>query len=168
MKAYVACFSVILVSVSLLRAGGGALPRREDMPKYVNPLKTSSSKPAEKITAANMIGKRGEVNVKDVEDALEPLKLVAKKDRDNGARKAAIGALGSIAPEDADTVPLLIEILKNDKAADVKRATAEALARFGPRAKSALPTIKAYGATLDKKERRFIQSVTGQIQGISK
>src|SRR5262249_28384047 len=130
--------------------------RAEDMPKYISTINNAKSTPKSKVEAIDMIAKRGAINVRDVKDAIEPIKKLAQSDKDAGVRKASVHAIGSIAPEASTTVPLLIEILTNDKAEDVKLATVGALGRYGPDAKSALPAIRDFGKSLDKKQQQPI------------
>ena len=157
--------SLLLVFSGLLIAGGVALPKREDIPKYIKTITTSSSAAKAKAEAADMIARRGSISAADVENAIEPLKKLAQKDSDAGVRKSAVHALGSIAPDADTTVPLLIEVLKTDKSQEVKFATVAALGRYGPKAKSALPAIRDFGKDLDKKEKKSIQAATMAING---
>ena len=49
---------MLLVSVSLVMAGGGVgIPKKEDVPKYMNQLKSTNS--ADRAKAAEMLGKQG-------------------------------------------------------------------------------------------------------------
>src|SRR5438552_5610250 len=109
-------------ALSLVFAGGLGVPKKEDVPKYLKQLQTSTSS-AERAKAAEMLGKRGGINVADVEDAIDPLKKALEKDKDAKVRGAAARALGDIRPEAEGTVPLLIDRLKNDTAMEVKMAT---------------------------------------------
>jgi HEAT repeat protein len=151
MRAYLTAGSCSLLALTFV-FGGGAAPKKEDIPKYLKALQTSKDA-KERATAASMIGRRGAVNVGDVKDAVEPLKERVQSDADAGVRKAAATALGQIGPEPATTVPLLTEVVQKDKSLDVKLAAVEALTQFGPNAKSALPAIrKLLGATKDNKK----------------
>lgn len=156
---------ILLLSVSFIIAGGAVVPKKEDMPKYIKTISNQSSSSKAKVEAAGMIGKRGEMSIKDVEDAVEPLKTLAQKDKDASVRKSAVAALGSIAPEPKETVPLLIVILQKDDSKDVKLASIAALARYGPEAKSAMPAIRDFGKTLDKKQQQPIKAATMAITG---
>ena len=156
---------ILMASVGLVIAGGAALPAREDIPKYVKTIASKSSSAKAKTEAVNMIAKRGQIFSRDVEDAIEPLKTLAKSDSDAGVRKSAVVALGSIAPTADDTVPLLIQILKTDKSQDVKFATVAALGKYGPKAQAALPAIRDFGKDLDKKQKNILKSATQAISG---
>ncbi len=158
--------SILFVSVGFVLAGGS--PRREDMPKYIKTISNQSSSAKAKTEAVDMIAKRGAINAKDVEGAIEPLKTLAQKDTDAGVRKSAVHALGSIAPDASETVPLLIEVLKTDKSQDVKFASVAALGQYGPDAKAALPAIRDFGKGLDKKQQQPIQAATRAINGTKK
>ena len=100
---YLVASLLLSLSFGLVIAGGGGTPRREDMPKYIQTIKSSSASLKAKTEAIDMIGKRGAVNAKDVDDAVEPLRTLARKDKDAGVRKAAVNALGNIAPEALET-----------------------------------------------------------------
>lgn len=164
MKSAIAA-SLLLVSAGFLVAGGAFLPKKEDIPKYIKTIGSTSSSASAKAEAADMIAKRGAINARDVVDAVEPLKTLAKKDPDAKVRASAVKALGGIAPAPDETVPLLVQILKTDKSQDVKFATVGALSRFGPRAKSALPAIRDFGKDLDKKQKRMLKDATKAISG---
>ena len=163
MRAFIGGGIILVLAVSLAMAGGS--PTKEDIPKYIKTLSATSAKSGDRVRAADMIGKRGNIKAKDVEDAIDPLRKVASGDKDAAVRKAAMAALGSIAPEDSETVPLLISILKTDPNKDIKFASINALARFGTRAKPALPAINEFAKTLDKKEKRTLKDVNKAIQG---
>lgn len=161
--------SLLLVSVALVIAGGASTPRKEDMPKYIKTITTASASAAAKREAAEMIGKRGQINLLDVQTAIDPLRKLAKEDKDEGVRKAVVTALGAIGPEPETTVPVLIDVLKNDKSQQVKFATVAALGRYGPKASSALPGIRDFAKDLDKKQKQqFIAPALQAISGMKK
>jgi len=163
MRAYhLAGLGLLLASFGIAWAGGSGIPKREEMPKYFNMLK--SPNPKDRAAAAQMIGKRGQVNFKDVEQAVEPLKQVLK-DKDAGARKAAAIALGSIHPDPEGVVPMLIDTCKNDAAIDVKVAAAESLGVFGPDAKDGAPAIRELMGKFDQKKDRNIRKVLADALG---
>jgi hypothetical protein len=164
---YLIAAGLLVLSFGFVFAGGGA-PRKEDMPKYIKTIKNPGAPAKVKTEAIEMIGKRGAVNSRDVDDAIEPLKALAQKDKDAGVRKAAVSALGSIAPDASATVPILIQVLKSDKSQDVKLASVTALGRYGPEAKSALPAIREFGKSLDKKQQQPIRAATLAINGTKK
>ena len=160
---------IFLGSVSLLLAGGIGIPKKEDVPKYLKQLQTSSSG-ADRAKAAEMLGKRGGINANDVEDAIEPLKTALKKDKDAKVRAAAARALGNIHPDAEGTVPLLIDRLKNDEVMDVKMATVVALGLFGSEAKDALPQLREMAAKFDTKAAKKsndAQTIQAAIKAIS-
>ena len=162
-KLYNAAGVVCLLGLSVALAGGGAPPRKEDMPKYLQMLKAGPTS-KDKAVAAEMIGKRGAVNYADVEPAIEPLKKLLK-DNDAGVRKAAVTALGVIKPEGKDTVPALTDVVKNDKVFNVKLAAAHALGLYGAEAKAAVPAIRAL--TADVKDKKLGKEVQGILQMIT-
>ena len=160
---------VFLGSISLVLAGGIGIPKKEDVPKYLKKLQTSSSG-ADRAKAAEMLGKRGGINANDVEDAIEPLKTALKKDKDAKVRAAAARALGNIHPDAEGTVPLLIDRLKNDEVMDVKMATVVALGLFGGEAKDALPQLREMAAKFDTKAAKKsndAQTIQAAIKAIS-
>src|SRR5262245_66278227 len=168
MKYYHAAGILCLLTMCLTLEGGGTV-KKEDVPKYLKALQTSSSA-KERATAAEMLGKRGAINVNDVKDAIDPLKTSVQKDTDAGVRKAAATALAAIATEPTETVPLLTDVLKNDKSLEVKLAAVQALATFGPDAKSALHAIRELAAAQkdNKKAKGIINEATKAIAGKKK
>ena len=168
MKYYYAAGTLCLLTMCLTLEGGGTV-KKEDVPKYLKMLQTSQSA-KDRTTAAEMLGKRGSINVNDVKDAMDPLKTSVQKDIDAGVRKAAATALGAIGAEPEETVPLLTDVLKKDKSLDVKLAAVQALATFGPDAKSALPAIRELAAQQkdNKKVKGIINEATKAIAGKKK
>jgi hypothetical protein len=140
MKYYHAAGTLCLLSICLTLEGGATV-RKEDVPKYLKMLQTSKNA-KDRAKAAEMLGKRGAINVNDVRDALDPLKTSVRKDIDASVRKEAATALAAIGTDKDETIPLLTDVVKTDKSMDVKLAAVQALAVFGPDAKSALPAIR--------------------------
>jgi HEAT repeat protein len=158
--------SILLLSVSLLLAGGGGVPKREDVPKYLAQLKSING--ADRAKAADMLGKRGGISSSDVEPALEPLKKMLEMDKDAKARAAAARALGAIQIDAEGTVPLLIKRLKaEEEAKDVKMAAVVALGQYGPEAKEALPPLRDYLKKFDAKKSKEGQTIQNAIMAIS-
>jgi HEAT repeat protein len=165
MRMYTVGGGVLLSLAACFALVDAAAP--DDVAGWIKTLTSTSAKSDARVKAATEIGHRGGKRAKDVEDAVDPLQKVAEKDKDNNVRKAAITALGAIAPEDETTVPLLTSIIKSDASKEMKVATIQALARFGTRAKSAMPAINEFGKTLDKKDpaKRMLKDINKQIQG---
>lgn len=159
---YVTCSLFLSVTIAI---AGGSTPSREDIPKYIATISNPSANAKSKAEAADMIAKRGAISARDVRDAVEPLKKLAQMDKDAGVRKSAVLAIANIAPDSSSTVPMLIGILTKDSAEEVKLATVRALGQYGPEAKSALPAIRNFGKTLDKKQQGPIRNATKAIQG---
>lgn len=156
---------ILLVAIAVLDAGGGgSAPRKEDVPKYLEML-TKSKDADERALAADMLGRRGAVNVKDVADAVEPLRVALKKDSELKVRRAAAKALGMIAPEPAsETVPLLIDTLADMDHA-LRMNAVLALGAYGPEARDALPALrKLQKETKDKKD---VKTLAAAIMTIS-
>lgn len=162
-------FGILLMSFGVAWAGAG-IPKKEDVPKFMFMLKSNSGK--DRANAAQMLGKRGQVAFKDVENAIDPLKTMLQKDPDANARKAAAIALGSIHPEPETTVPQLIEACKKDANVDVKVAAAESLGVFGPDAKDGAPAIrelmKSFTDKKDRNTRKILQDALGKVTGVKK
>ncbi len=157
---------VILGSMSLVLAGGIGIPKKEDVPKYLKQL-ISSNSAADRARAAEMLGKRGGINQKDVADAVEPLKKSVQKDVDAKVRAAAARALGDIHMDAEGTVPILVERLKTDDKMDVKMAIVIALGQFGPDAKEALPALRELQKKFDPKKSKEAPTIQNTIQLIT-
>ena len=168
MKYYYAAGTLCVLTMCLT-IEGGATVKKEDVPKYLKMLQTSQVA-KDRATAAEMLGKRGSINVNDVKDAIDPLKTTLQKDSDASVRKAAATALGAIGTEPSETVTLLAGVVKKDKSLEVKLAAVQALATFGPDAKSALPAIRELAAQQkdNKKAKGIIQEATKAIAGKKK
>ncbi|MBI3822457.1 MAG: HEAT repeat domain-containing protein [Planctomycetes bacterium] len=158
--------SILLFSVSLTLAGGIGIPKKEDVPKYLKQLQTSTVA-ADRAKAAEMLGKRGGINADDVEDALAPLRKALQKDKDAKVRAAAARALGNIHSKAEDTVPALIDRLKNDDVMEVKLATVVALGQYGPEAKEAIPPLRELAAKFDAKKSKDGQTIMAAISSIN-
>jgi HEAT repeat protein len=155
MKRLLISGSILLTSFTLLGASSLA-PRREDVPKYLEMLKNSPSG-SDRALAADMLGRRGAISVKDVMDAVEPLRKALRSDTELKVRRASAKALGMIVPSPAeDTVPLLIETLA-DKDRGLRMEAVQALAAYGPEAKDALPPLRSLQKdATDKKDAKTI------------
>jgi HEAT repeat protein len=157
---------IFLATVSVLIAGGIGVPKKEDVPKYLNQL-VKSTNSADRAKAAEMLGKRGGINANDVEDAIEPLRKALQKDTDVKVRAAAARALGDIHAQAEETVPVLIDRLKNDEKMDVKMAAVVALGQFGPDATAALQPLRDLAKKFDAKKSKEGQTIQNSIQLIS-
>ena len=157
---------VFLLGVSIVLAGGLGVPKKEDVPKYLNQLKTSQNA-ADRAKAAEMLGRRGGINVRDVADAVEPLKKALQKDIDAKVRAAAARALGDIHTEPETTVPILIERLKDDSKMDVKLAIVVALGQYGPDASAAVKPLREMLKKFDPKKSKEGQTIQFSLQSIT-
>ncbi len=163
MKVCLAAGMVSLGFITLAWGGGSGTPKREDVPKYLNMLKNSASA-KERAHAAEMLGKRGAVKASDVADAIDPLKIALKMDKDTSVRKAAAEALGSIGTDPDTVVPLLMDTLK-EKNRDLKLGAITALAQYGSDAKEALPALRELAN--DKTDKMIAKAATGAVKSIS-
>lgn len=157
---------LFMLSVSLVVAGGIGIPKKEDVPKYLAQLKESKNG-ADRAKAAEMLGKRGGINANDVEDAVEPLKRALQKDIDPKVRAASARALGDIHLQPEETVPVLIDRLKNDDKMDVKMAIVIALGQYGPDAKDAVKPLQDLAKKFDAKKSKEGQTIQNSIQSIT-
>jgi HEAT repeat protein len=153
---------LVFAALSLVFAGGGIVPKKEDVPKYLKQLQSSTSA-AERAKAAEMLGKRGGINVADVDDAIDPLKKAFEKDKDAKVRAASARALGDIRPDPETTVPLLIDRLKNDTVMDVKMATVVALGQYGADAKDAIQPLRDLLKKFDAKKSKEGQTIQNTL-----
>ena len=175
---YVIAFSAVALSCLALvspsdaqkkkgKADDQVPPRRDEVPMYMRMLKAAS--PSDRAVALDKLGLRGMINADDVADAIEPLKVAVEKDADAGVRKSAARALGNIQPEPKATVPLLVNVVKNDKVKAVRLAATVALGQYGNDAKEAVPTLRAFaGEFKDNKkspEARTIMAAVKMITG---
>ncbi|HYT91622.1 MAG TPA: HEAT repeat domain-containing protein, partial [Gemmataceae bacterium] len=152
-----------IVGVLTLGTLEADVPKTIDVPKQIGVLKNSKSA-RERATAAEEIGRYGAIKASAVRDAIEPLENAAKNDPDADVRRAAIKALGDIAPDATKTVPLLMEALK-DKSATVKLAAVGALGQYGPEARSALAALRELAA--NKTDKKFSMAAKAAIKSIS-
>jgi HEAT repeat protein len=132
-------------------------PKKEDIPKCINTLKTSPNAKA-RIQAAEDIGYRGAIRASDVEIAIDPLLTALKSDKDIEVRRACAKAIGTIGTHSEKCVPPLTDALK-DSALVVKIAAAQALGQFGPEAKSALPALMELAKMKESKDDKKVSQV---------
>ncbi len=134
--------------------GGGFLLKKSEIPQAIAMLKKGTAK--QKAYYAKRLGDRGAVRASDVKEALEPLRMLVKNDKDAKVRAASAKALGQIALEPEKTSKLLLTTLKNDKSDEVKIATMVALGSLGPKfARPAIPEIRKLARDKDKAKRRL-------------
>jgi HEAT repeat protein len=155
-------FATITVLMSMTVAEGGG-PKKEDVPKLINTLKTSSNAKARSQAAADL-GQLGGVRASWVENAMEPLLEGLKNDKDSGVRAACAKALGDIGTNAEANVDALTESLKDSSVA-VKIAAAAALGQFGPDAKGALPSLRDLAKMKD--DKKLSKAANAAIQAIN-
>jgi HEAT repeat protein len=156
------------VAALLTLAGAGPdTPKKEDVPRLLNVLKTSTNAKL-RVKAAEDLGKVGAIRASYAADAIDPLINALAKDKDADVRKACAGALGDIGSDADKVVDALTEALK-DPSAIVKIAAAGALGQYGPEAKSALPPLRDLAkAKDDKKISQAAAAAVRQITGTAK
>jgi HEAT repeat protein len=137
--------------------------KKEEVPKYINILKTGGTAKA-RAQAASNLGDRGAVRASDVEDAIDPLLNALKNDKEDIVRAASAKALGDIATEEDKCVDALTEALK-DKAANVKMAAIFALGQFGSRAQSALTPLREIAKNKD--DKKMSQAANQAVKSIA-
>jgi hypothetical protein len=134
--------------------------KKEDVPKLIKELKSGSVKA--RIAAADDLGHLGAIRADYTRPAVPVLLEVVARDTDAKVRAAAAKAIGRMAADPKDAVPVLTEALK-DKAPAVRIAAATALGQLGPDAKDALPALKE--ATKDK-DKNLIRAANEAIRNI--
>lgn len=171
MRALVAASCLLVCTILIAESGAQkgkkkestlGTPRREDVPKYIEQLKKSQVA-KDRAIAAEMIGKRGAIQVADVKEALPLLQTSATKDVSAEVRKAAVTALGVIGTDPENSVPPLKEALK-DKSEPVQLSAVSALGAFGPEARSALPELREFAkAQTDKNTKKMVADSINKI-----
>jgi HEAT repeat protein len=121
--------------------------KKEDVPKLIKELKSGSAKA--RIAAADDLGHLGAIRADYTKPAVPALLDVVARDSDAKVRAAAAKALGRIAPDPKQAVPVLADALK-DKVLAVRVACATALGQLGPDAKEALPALEDAAKEKDK------------------
>jgi HEAT repeat protein len=141
---------VTVVGILGLTSAHADVIKKEDVPKYINILKTGATAKS-RADAAEKLGQRGALRASDVEDAIDPLLNGLAKDKDADVRAACAQALGDVAVESEKCVPALTDALK-DTSAKVKMAAILALGQFGSKAQSALDPLRAIAKNKDDKK----------------
>jgi HEAT repeat protein len=154
----------LLLPCTSLQAGGGGTPKKEDIPKYLKML-TNSTSARDRAFAAEQIGKRGQIQVRDVKDAIEPLLSIMKSDQSADVRRAAVAALGNIGTQAKTVVPALTAALK-DKALAVNLAAVSALGQYGVQAREAVPALRQF-AKSRAKDKQIMRTVNLTIKQIN-
>ncbi|MBM4073666.1 MAG: HEAT repeat domain-containing protein [Planctomycetes bacterium] len=168
MAARLAYSSMILMLGSAIVLAGGRVPPRQDMPKYIKMLKTSTSA-KDRALAAEMIGRRGQVQAADVKDAVQPLLKTLKNDPSADVRRASAAALGNIATQPKTVLPALVDALK-DTSLPVGLAAVGAVSQYGSEARFAIPALRSFAKEKvkdKKKDRNIMQSVNLAIKQIN-
>jgi HEAT repeat protein len=162
-KCFLACAVVGVFAPSHVHAGGVGVPKKEDVPKYLKML-TSSPSPKDRAFAAEQIGRRGQVQVRDVKTAIDPLLSTMKADKNADVRRAAVAALGNIGTQPKTVVPALMEAL-GDKSLTVNLAAVSALGQFGVQAREAVPALRKFAQS--KKDKKIMRMVNLTIKQIN-
>ena len=160
-------FSILVLAGMTTVQAQVTTPKKEDVPKYLAMLKNQSNA-KERARGAEMLGKRGQIQVRDVKNAIEPLLGAMKDDSVADVRRAAATALGAISTQPKTVIPALMDALK-DKALPVNLAAVNALAAFGPEAREAIPALREFAKTKkDKQIMRAVNLAVKQINGKAK
>jgi HEAT repeat protein len=158
---------LVTLGIGSADAGGAGTPKREDMPKYINMLKTSQNA-KDRALAAEQIGKRGAIQLNDVKDAVPLLQKSTAKDVDANVRRASAEALGRLATDAENSIPALTGALK-DANLQVNLAAVTALGNFGIEARDALPALREFNKKQkDKKINKMVADAIGKISGKKK
>ncbi len=155
-----------LAASALLFAAPAFAGKADDAARYTEDLKTSKDVKV-RIIAAQEIGKLAEVRKTYGKDAV-PYLIESCKDKDPGMRAAAAEALGkSYTGDDDSVVSMLTTMSKDDGDMKVRIGAIRGLGAIGPKAKSALPTLREMMAeeNKDKKSplRRPLQETVNAI-----
>ncbi|GIW85539.1 MAG: hypothetical protein KatS3mg107_1199 [Gemmataceae bacterium] len=120
--------------------------------KYTDQLKSARTG-KEKVTALQELGRLAVIQKSLVAEAL-PYIYKALEDKDPEVRGAAAHCLGQCDEPAEKVVPLLHNLLKDEKQPEVVRiGAARGLAAMGGQAKAALPTLRNIAKNADKKDR---------------
>jgi HEAT repeat protein len=111
-------------------------PHKGDLDMLREAVKSKTEKMAVRVQAAKSLGRLGS----DARRAVPDLTALVQES-DEGLCAAALGALASIGPEAKDA-PALGKGLQSPSA-EIRRLSMEALARLGPKASGAVPSLKA-------------------------
>jgi HEAT repeat protein len=162
--------ALCVVSLIAVPASARAVDKEAEVAKYVKDLKSASAKT--RATAAEEIGKIGQVRASYAKPAVQPLVDVLK-DKDASVRQAAATALARI-DEPKEVVPALVTLLKDDKEQRVRAAAASGLGLMGDASREALPTLRQVAQEARAKGRdaqplaqacgRAIQQITGRTK----
>jgi HEAT repeat protein len=157
--------ATLVGAITLTAFNDDGPPKKEDIPKLINTLK-SSTDPKARVQAADDISYRGAIRASDVDSAIEPLLKALKSDKNAEVRRACAKALGTIGTNADKCVPVLTDALK-DSAAVVKIAAIQALGQFGPEAKTALPPLIDLAKMKDSKEdKKLAGFAAAAVKGI--
>jgi HEAT repeat protein len=159
-----ACTIVTLCALTNLQAGSFGVPKKEDVPKYLKML-TSSQNPKDRALAAEQLGRRGQIKVRDVKDAIDPLLSAMKSDSNADVRRAAVGALGNIGTQPKTVVPALTDALK-DKVLKVNLAAVTALGQYGMEARESVPALRQFAKSKNK-DKQIMRMVNQTIKQIN-
>lgn len=123
------------------RFGRAAAFKEEEVARYIKDLTSATTKT--RATAAEEIGKIGQIKASYATPALQPL-LDVLKDKEASVRQAAATALARL-DEPKEVVPALAKVLKEDKDMRVRAAAASGLGLMGAASKEALPILREVG-----------------------
>jgi HEAT repeat protein len=157
------CIAVMtLLSVILLADVRAEPPKKEDIPKFIATLKSSTNTKA-RVQAAEDIGHRGAIRASDVAESIDLLIGILKQDKDAEVRRACAKALGEIGSQPEKSVDALKGAI-NDANINVKIAAMTALGQFGREAKGVVPILKDIAQQKD--DKKASQAAKGALQMI--
>jgi HEAT repeat protein len=137
--------------------------RAPEAKKYAETLRKAKETKA-KVQALQELGKIAQIQKTLVAAALPDI-YKAAEDKDAGVRAAAAYCLGQCDEPTEKAVPVLVKMLKEDKADEAKIGAAKGLGAMGSGAKSAVKDLQAVGSAADKKSK-LSQAVKGAVNSI--
>jgi HEAT repeat protein len=155
-----------VIGIFLMASGlAAARFQNDDVAALLKELK--SKNPRTRMAAAEELGHKGSVRAADVKDAVPVLFELLKKEKNAGARRAFILALGKMDPEPQTAVPVFTAALK-EKDAGVRVAAATSLARLGPDANEAVPALEEAAKDKDRAVSRAARMALQTIRAKKK
>jgi len=137
-------------------------PNKADMPKFIDTAKDTKKDAKDRIAAVRNIGRLGRLKASYAKDAVEPLIMLVKQEKDAKVRAEAAVTLGAIDPEDKEAVTTLIEVLKDEKTdKGVRAACATGLGTMGAKSKDALPLLREVAKMAKKDQDKKLGKAAG-------
>ena len=142
-----------------------AASKEKEAQRHIQTLRTSQD-PKAVVSALEELGKLGQI-IKSLAAPAIPEIMIALKHSDPKIRAAAAVAIGKVDADPKEVLPVLIKMLKDDPAEEVKIAATRGLAAMGDMAKPATKELRELSKTDELRKTKLGRAAQDAMRSIN-